>query len=196
MPLSNWSKPLYFVFDVESVGLHGEGFAVGWVVVDAEGNEHASACYACLPYLAWGKTPSDEDRAWVAEHVPVPHMGYNCSCPKHVREEFCRAWQFARGKGVTLVSDCPWPVEARFLATCVDEGLLAPQEWPYPLLDVASARLAAGLDPLDSGERLSREVPQHNPLCDARQSARLLVEALNVKVHLTQRLERCERDSV
>jgi hypothetical protein len=29
----------FFVFDVESAGLHGEGFAVGFVVVDREGNK-------------------------------------------------------------------------------------------------------------------------------------------------------------
>lgn len=28
---------LYMVFDVESIGLHGEGFAVGYVVVDRNG---------------------------------------------------------------------------------------------------------------------------------------------------------------
>ena len=30
-------SPLYMVFDVESIGLHGEGFAVAWVVVNSAG---------------------------------------------------------------------------------------------------------------------------------------------------------------
>jgi hypothetical protein len=38
--------------------------------------------------------------------------------------------------------------------------------------------LALGRDPLATNERLPDELPAHNPLCDARQSARLLIEAL------------------
>jgi hypothetical protein len=49
---------------------------------------------------------------------------------------------------------------------------------PYPLVDVASVRLAAGLDPLGAYDRTAGELPVHNPLADARQSARLLLEAL------------------
>ena len=175
MPLSHCSKPAYFVFDCESVGLHGETFAVGWIVIDEAGQQIASASYACLPYLARG---NDEGRAWLAQHLP--DLNYNCRDPKHVREEFCFAWRFARGKGTLLVADCPWPVEARFLATCVDEGLLTAEEGPYPLLDVASVRLAAGLDPLAEAPRLLTEVPPHDPRIDAKQSARLLVEAINL----------------
>ena len=175
MPISSHSKPLYFVFDCESIGIHGEAFAVGWVVIGEAGQQVATAGYACHPDLAKG---DDEGRAWLAQHLPS--LNYNCRDPKHVREEFCRAWQFARGKGVLLVADCPWPVEARFLATCVDEGLLGPLEGPYPLLDVASVRLAAGLDPLTEAPRLLTEVPPHDPRVDAKQSARLLVEAINL----------------
>jgi hypothetical protein len=75
----------------------------------------------------------------------------------------------------------PWPVEAHFLSECVADR---PQEreWqgPYPLLDVASVRLAAGLDPLATVDRLPSELPAHDPLADSRQSARLLVEALTL----------------
>ena len=175
MPLSHHSKPLYFVFDCESVGIHGETFAVGWIVIDEAGNQLASAGYACPANLARG---DDEGRAWLAQHLP--DLNYNCLGPKHVREEFCRAWQFARNKGVTLVADCPWPVEARFLTTCVDEGLLSAEEGPYPLLDVASVRLAAGFDPLAEAPRLLAETPLHDPRVDAKQSARLLIEAINL----------------
>jgi hypothetical protein len=80
-----------------------------------------------------------------------------------------------------LAADCAWPVEARFLAACVDDQ---PEqrawEGPYPLIDIASVRLAAGLDPLATVERLPSEMPAHDPLADARQSARLLIEALKV----------------
>ena len=38
---------LFLVFDVESVGLHGQGFAVGYVVKRADGEHLADGCFAC-----------------------------------------------------------------------------------------------------------------------------------------------------
>lgn len=42
---------LFMVFDVESIGLHGDGYAVGWVVVDADdhGRELAVASWLATP---------------------------------------------------------------------------------------------------------------------------------------------------
>lgn len=167
--------PLFMVFDVESVGLHGEGFAVAWVVVDRSGNRVAQAAYSCDP----GQVRGDPDGlAWVAENVTVPPVGH-LAHPAHVRDEFWRAWIYARERGATLWADCCWPVEARFLAACVDDDR-ASRTWegPYPLHDVATLRLAAGSDPLATVDRVPDELPAHNPLNDARQSARLLIEAL------------------
>lgn len=162
------------VFDVESVGLHGEGFSVGWVVVDAdEKRVVTSAQYACEPSRAEG---TDESREWLSKNVPVPRQGYNCASPRGVRDEFWRAWQYGKNKGALLVADCCWPVEARFLASCVDDN---PKErefsGPYPLHDVASILLANGVDPLAKHERQADELPEHDPMADARQSARLLL---------------------
>ena len=163
----------YMVFDVESIGLHGEAFAVGWVVITSDGKElsHGRAC--CYPENAKG---SDEDRAWVMANTP--YMERDCSTPAEVRAVFWRAW-LARPDNAALVADCAWPVEARFLAACVDVNPEA-RRWhgPYPLHDVATARLAAGLDPLATVDRLPNEEPKHDPLADARQSARLFLDAL------------------
>ncbi len=168
---------IFMVFDVESVGLHGEGFAVAWWVVDRSGKRIASASYYCDPAEAVG---TDEDRAWVAENVRVTPIGH-CRTTNHVRDEFWRAWVYAKKQGATLWADCCWPVEARFLAACVDDDPAARAwEGPYPLHDVASVRLAAGFDPLATVERLPHELPAHNPENDARQSARLLIEALDL----------------
>jgi hypothetical protein len=52
---------------------------------------------------------------------------------------------------------------------------------PYPLHDLASILLAHGRDPLAKNERLPEELPEHDPLNDARQSARLLHEVLSNK---------------
>jgi hypothetical protein len=168
------SPDLYMVFDVESIGLHGEGFAVGWVLVTAEGTEIACGREACEPSAAKG---TDEDRAWIAANLP--RIEPTRTMPAWVRRAFWLAWEAAKAKGAVLVADCAWPVEARFLAACVDDEP-ATRKWggPYPLHDVATARLVAGLDPLAMTERLPSEEPKHCPLADARQSARLWLEAV------------------
>jgi hypothetical protein len=169
----------YFVMDCESIGLHGETFAVGYVVVDGSGAEIDSGLLACDPGLARG---DDEGRAWVAEHVRIDADDVWCDDPRDVRHEFWSYWMQHKGAGAILFADCAWPVEARFLAACVDDDPKG-RCWdgPYPLHDVASVRLAVGFDPLATVDRLPGELPAHDPLNDARQSARLLVEALNRK---------------
>lgn len=166
---------LYMVFDVESVGLHGEGFAVGWVVIEGE-KEVGSGYHATDPINVGGNWPG---RQWVAKNVVG--LRYDCDGPLDVRHRFWAAWSAIKARGGLLVADCLWPVEARFLIQCVDDDPDA-REWggPYPFIDVASVRLAAGLDPLATADRLPDELPAHDPLADARQSARLFIEALKV----------------
>lgn len=169
----------FMVFDVESVGLHGVGFAVGWVVVSSRGTEVEKG-KAYTPAASQPGTP--DSHKWVAENVgdlglPVKRTR------REVRDAFWQAWMHWKAQGAVLAADCPWPVEARFLIDCVND---APEEreWqgPYPLIDVASVRLAVGLDPLGTDSRLADELPVHDPLADARQSARLLLEALRANV--------------
>ena len=164
---------LYLVFDVESIGLHGEGFAAGYVVVDTDGKEHAAGIFACPPDYARG---DDEGRAWV--HNNCPFIEPNCGSPVVVRSMFWLTWLHWQGRGAALVADCAWPVEARFLLDCVadlPEGRKF--QGPYPLHELASFLVAVGMDPLAEYDRLPDE-QKHHPLGDARQSARLLVEAL------------------
>lgn len=171
------------VFDVESIGLHGEGYAAGYVVVDGDRQELQAGRFACDPRFANGTW---KGREWVAANVPPLEETH--LTPHAVRDAFWGLWQLWKGRGAVLAADCPWPVEARFLAACVDDarGTTAsgPRDWegPYPLVDVASVRLAAGLDPLGAADRLPSELPAHDPLADARQSARLLTEALALAV--------------
>lgn len=166
----------YMVFDVESVGLHGEGFAVGYVVLDRTGIELAHGAYWTDPDGAQG---TDEGRAWVYANWYLPMGLPSADTTYDLRRLFWQVWQQWKAKGAILVADCAWPVEARFLAACVDDDPAA-REWqgPYPLHDVATARLLVGLDPLATVPRLPSELPQHDPLADARQSARLWLEAL------------------
>ncbi len=187
------------VFDVESVGLHGEGFAVGWVVV-AGGKIVDKGWCASPPYKAKG---SPEGRKWVEEHVsqPVlrPDRHHVRPSPRQIRDSFWEVWEREREQGATLWADCAWPVEARFLIACVEDArqyhrglVIGPSNlphttrcWdgPYPLHEIATIRRAAGLA---GGEvsahdaRAKAELPVHHPLNDAMQSARLLIEAQRV----------------
>ncbi len=116
-------------------------------------------------------------RQWVRENVKVQATTDD---PTKVKQRFWSNWLEWEEKGALLAADVPWPVEAQFLRECV---LLEPEEnkWkgPYPLIDIASILLAKGMDPLAEYPRLEGETPKHDPCCDARQSARLLIEALN-----------------
>ncbi len=163
---------LFMVIDVESIGLHGEGFAVGYVVIGGAGTVHEERLIACPPYVAKGGA---DDRRWVEQNVPaLPTSDYHATTLM-LRLTFWKHWRHWKDQGAVLVADCPWPVEARFLMACIDD---CPedraQHGPYPLLDVTSILYARGGDPLEKHERLPNELPEHNPLCDARQSARLL----------------------
>ena len=163
---------LYMVFDCESVGLHGETFAVGYVVIDQDGAVLDSGRYACPTAKAAGP---DDGRAWVAENCPFIVATHDF--PRQVRAAFWNQWLAHKERGAVLVADCAWPVEARFLASCVDDDARRMWEGPYPLHELASFLLAAGMDPMATYDRRPDE-PQHDPLGDARQSARLLVSAL------------------
>lgn len=157
------------VFDVESNGLHGEGFAVGWVCVE-DGVTVSQGYESCA--IA-------DPEPWVTENVlpflPPPTQPTSAS----VRDAFWFAWMRAKAHGYSLWADCGWPVEANFLSACVAD---APDErsWdgPYPLHEISTVFRIAGWD--ESGEypRLEGE-DKHHPVGDAKQSARLLLEALN-----------------
>jgi hypothetical protein len=166
---------LFFVFDVESAGLHGEGFAVGWVIVKGDGSRVSEGCLSCPPLEAGCR--DEKDWEWVKANVPPIPVTH--PTPYFLRGAFWKEWLKWKEQGALLVADCAWPVEARFLLDCVDDQT-AHRTWegPYPLHDLASVLLTRGLDPLATRDRLADELPKHNPLADARQSARLLTEAL------------------
>lgn len=164
----------FFVFDVESIGLHGEGFAVGGGVYLENGAAQWEFRFACDPNLARG---SDDDRKWVMENVPVLEITHRSLAG--MRDSFWGQWIKAKQQDAKMAAECSWPVEAGFLAACVSDDPLS-RKWtgPYPLHDVASVMLAAGMDPMATYERTPSEMPKHDPLADSRQSARLLAEAL------------------
>ena len=75
--------------------------------------------------------------------------------------------------------ECGWPVEARFLNACIEDHLETRNwEGPYPLHEIATMMLSAGMNPMKTYERYDEELPAHEPLADSRLSARLLFMAL------------------
>lgn len=169
--------PFYFVFDVESVGLHGEGFAVAGGIYTPRGACQREFAYACPPAEAKG---DDDDRLWVAQNVPMMEVTHRL--PVLVRDAFWKEWIDAKAQypGIVMAAECLWPVEAKFVAYCI-KGNPGQRKWegPYPFLEISSVMVAAGMDPMGDYDREPGELPKHNPLADARQSARLLARALS-----------------
>lgn len=167
--------PYFMVFDVESIGLHGEGFAYGYVVLCEHGNVVDENRASCPRHRASGLASAHR---WVAANVP-PILEI-CSTPADLRTTFWIMWRAWAAHGAVLVADVAWPVEARFLAACVDDDPAnrAPLG-PYPLHELTSIALALGAD-IESlwSERLPCELPAHDPLNDARHSARILAQLL------------------
>jgi hypothetical protein len=176
-------EQFFMVFDVESVGLHGKDFAVGWTVVDRKGAEWAHGLWvAYQPWQSLADGPDSSSVAWLRENLPANLLETDETLPSRyqVHNEFWRQWLEWKEKGATLWADCGWPVEARFLIECIEDSPDT-RTWhgPYPFHEIATALVMAGMDPLATYPRTGNETPKHNPLADARQSARLLIEALN-----------------
>lgn len=170
----------FLVFDVESIGLHGEGFAVAGAVLTKSFGVDVTFVFSCSPDMAYG---SDSDREWVRSNVPL--LNYNCKNTNEVRNQFWNIWNELKNKhdDLVLAAECTWPVEARFLNQCVDDNKEGRNwEGPYPLYDISSIMFSAGLDPLAEYERVGDENPAHHPLSDVMQSCRLLKMSI-LKLH-------------
>ena len=165
-------RPL-FVFDVESIGLYGPAFAVGWVVLDTDGQEISTGYLGCDPAFVPG---AKCDREWIAENV-LPHLPPpNCGARWAVIGDFSAFLKKWLGRGALVAADCAYPVETNFLGECRHGN--GDTLMPYPLIDVSSVLLALGADPTGTYPRRENELPAHHPTNDARQSARLLYDAL------------------
>ena len=164
----------FFVIDVESIGLHGEGFAVAGGVYLENGAAQWEFCFSCPLIEAEG---DDSDREWVKENIPVIAVTHRS--PKSMRDAFWGLWEKAKSEGASMAAECLWPVEAGFVARCIYDDI-ENRKWlgPYPFLEISSVMTAAGMDPMAVYGRTEAEKPKHDPLADARQSARLLSIAL------------------
>lgn len=142
------------------------------VNIDADYKTWSSIDHRCI------SDPRDEK--FVKEHVlpAQPNSSRTANCLKDVRDAF---WEFYKrwAKQCIVVADCGTPTEAYFLRLCVlDDFPTRKWEAPYPLHDLGTLLLARSMDPIGEYPRTRAEIPKHNPLCDARQSARLFLEYL------------------
>lgn len=161
-------------FDAESNGLHGEAFAIGAVVVDRSGREVNSFAARC-------PVSADVD-PWVAENIlpALSDLQPTHTTAREMRDAFW-AWLQAHKARCLVVADCGWPVEAGLLSACVGDDPSRAFAGPYPLHEVATLLLAAGMDPLATYDELCPPCawPKHDPRRDALQSAACAVAALN-----------------
>ena len=202
------------VFDVESVGLHGVDFAFGGVVVDLDlGTVVDEHCFYVEPKADWGTA---EGFAWIEkfcmpslrareETALVRDRGIGTTPLRDMRSLFWHWWLEWQKRGAVLAADCSWPVEARFLAACVDDGWRAEimlreagqdpkalgvrserhndRYWqgPYPLIDIGTVLALVDVSDVQR-EEARGELPEHDPLADAKHSARQLYHALETLV--------------
>jgi hypothetical protein len=170
--------PYIMVFDVEAMGFHGVAFAVGCVVLDTgDWREMDRRKWRCNPDTL---PATVEDRAWVDQNCShLRDVGY-CDSAAVMRDLFWSFWGYWKTQGAWLAADVPWPVESNFLSACIADDP-AKRQWaaPYPMLDIASLGVGKGWDPLAHHARIwPDEQPEHDPLADSHQSARLLKQIL------------------
>jgi hypothetical protein len=158
----NFNFTHYFVLDVESIGLHGEGYAAAYGVYDLQGQELEADTFACDPRNARGDA---SDRAWVAKNVPA--IAINRDNPREVQINILKAWLGWKPKGAALCADCTWPVESNFLTAAVatriaTEGDAAKWLGPYPVIDISTLRMVTLQCKRPLPHRDLIQYPEHN----------------------------------
>lgn len=181
-------------FDAEATRLHGDVFAIGAVCLRPK-RDASLRLLLDEPYeeeIFEARCPVDRsklDPFVVSRVLPaIDELRVTHGTALAMRAEFW-AWLTARmskaGDLSLVVVDGGWPVEAGLLSACVsDDPEGREMKGPYPLHEVASLLLAAGMDPLGgyagmvlSAEELARH-REHHPVDDARVSARCALMAL------------------
>lgn len=177
-PISRTTKLLSF--DLETNGLHGEAFAVGAVVVDAENKIHdqfSGRAKILGPIDAWVKT----NVLPVIEDIPVT---YNSA--RDLREAFWAWYLKAEPKTDYVLVSNGYPVEYRFLLQCQEENL-EERYWqhPFPILDLTSLLIQTGQEPSDKSQARAAIIKEgnfsrHHPMHDAKISAMTAFEAFKL----------------
>jgi hypothetical protein len=168
-----------FIIDVESIGIHGEPFSVAGGIYNIKTNKEIESFVFGIPRNIANGLPSD--RKWVDENIPEFDYTKSFESVDEMCQAFMEKWIAIKKQydGINMFAECPWPVEGRFLNTCVKTDISKYIfEGPYPLYDITSMMAIAGLDPMATYKRIESEKPAHNPLSDIRLSFRLLCHSV------------------
>lgn len=175
------SKTTFLSFDVETNGIHGAAFAVGAVLMQADGKLLSSFSGRC-PIR--GRT-----HPWVKKYVipELKELKREFNGVKAMREAFWQWYVKNKTKADFVVVNNGYPIEARWLlAAQADDLDTRAEQHPYPLLELNSLLLAAGIKPLaDKNSFVSEEMAgqakqHHNPLWDAKVAVTAAVKALTI----------------
>lgn len=153
-----------FSFDAETDGLYGPVWAIGAVVLDEHVKEIARFGGMIDPEV-------HVTDGWVKENVCQHVHLERFETPLDLRNAFWAFWMTWRENSI-CVSDFGTPVESGLFRACVEDDL-ENRQWngPYPLHEVATALLCAGIDPdidrIAFSEVDPGTVRKHNPVDDA-----------------------------
>lgn len=162
-------KENIFVFDVESIGLHGAGFAVGATVINKKSKLEMDRF----------SLVSEEgidlcNNEWVKQNV-FPKIANlpKCKTLVELRDKFY-AFYCKHRDTCEIWSDVNFPVETNFLSAVVNDDIKN-REWnmPYPLFDISS-QIDVSISRIKNCG--IEELQEHNPLHDAIASAYLYLK--------------------
>jgi len=177
-PLSQDTKLLSF--DLEANGLHGPVFAVGAVVMGADGkvlDEFTGRCEIDGEIDDW----VNQNVLPAVKNMPITYKSY-----KDLREGFWQWYLNAEKVSDYVLVNNGYPVEYRFLIQCQEENL-EQRYWqhPFPILDLSSLLIQVGKNqPANKNKLLSADeianLSQHNPLDDAKSAALMAFRAFKL----------------
>ncbi len=163
-----------FCVDAETDGLYGPVWAIGAVVLDDGEVAHAFRAQIDPSVVA-----DEWTRANVVPVVDLPLFASRAD----LLEAFWAFW-VTHSADAICVADVGAPVEAGLFRACVERDLEARRwEGPYPLHELATALLAAGVDPdVDRRAFCGRpDLTPHDPADDALASALCWQRAVGVR---------------
>lgn len=174
--------------DVESNGLQGEAFAVGAVLIRADGTKLDD-------FLGRAPIVGEVDK-WVKKNVlpSMKEVAEDYPTARDMRNAFWAWYRVAKDQADYVLVDNGYPVEARFLIACQSDEI-DDRYWdhPFPLLDLSSMLIQVGVKPLAIrtefvADRLDPQMGRrHEPRTDAWVSALAAIKAWELSGRLSSK---------
>lgn len=175
----------FFIIQAQSMGLYGEIFAIGFIVINSDGEILKEGILKCPHQLAQGL---DSDREWVNKHVIAAtekitsnHISI-FNTPKELYENIWEIWLEMKKQYEKLycASYIGYPIIMNLFYKCVMKNVESRQMLaPYPLLEIDTSFLMTNYEISPKNiSRFDTEIP-YNPLCDAKYYGRLFILARN-----------------